>query len=147
VREVIDRVLRANARLPGVELAAKLGVVDSYVTRLRGGWRPSRVREDLWRRLQSLDPDRSHNVVREVPPAYAVQSRDYFAGKQDTLMAMMRWVVDQQAEIGRHLRANTIPLEQSERLSPPIAEVAAVEAVSERVAKRDASAPRSRKKA
>ena len=71
------------------------------------------MREDLWARLASLDPERSHHVVREVGPTWEARSREYFAGKQDALMAMMRWVVDQQVEIGHHLRQGTIPASPS----------------------------------
>lgn len=58
VRATIDRVLEAHQDRPGVELAGELGVVDSYVTKLRGGWRPTRVRDELWNRLRALDPQR-----------------------------------------------------------------------------------------
>ena len=113
LRLLVDRVLNASVELTPSQLAARLGVVDSYVSRLRSGWRPTRVREDLWARLAALDPERSHHVVREVGPAWEARSRDYFAGKQDTLMDVMRWVVDQQAEIGHHLRQHTIPASPS----------------------------------
>lgn len=54
---MIDRVLARREEFSNVELAATLGVDESYVRKLRGGWRPSRAREDLWARLAALDPE------------------------------------------------------------------------------------------
>jgi hypothetical protein len=141
LREVIDRVLGSLDRFTGVEVASKLGVTDSYVGKLRSGWRPTRVREDLWRRLLSLDPQRSQNIVREVSGEYAVRSREYFAGKQDTLMEMMRWVVNQQAEIGHHLRQHTQPM------SPTLEQIEAGEAALRQVAEREAARAGKKKRA
>lgn len=54
---IIDRILEAHPNHSNVELGASLGVDESYVRKLRDGWRPSRVREELWHRLKAADPE------------------------------------------------------------------------------------------
>lgn len=97
-------MLKAYAAHSGTELAATLGVEDSYVYKLRKGWRPTRVRDELWSRLQMLDPERSAPVAKEQSPPWGGESRDYFRGMQDAALRMMRTVVDLQVEIGAALR-------------------------------------------
>lgn len=111
IRELIDRVLAKHAEHSSVELAASLGVVDSYVSKLRSGWRPTRVRPELHARLKALAGDvGAARSVREDAGAWGgAGSREYYRGKQDTLMDMMRWVVDQQAEIGGYLKRERAP--------------------------------------
>jgi hypothetical protein len=59
------------------EVAASLGRTDSYVRKLRGGWRPRRVDDDLWQRLVTLRNEIVHGGalsptkgVREQAPPY-----------------------------------------------------------------------------
>lgn len=101
---MFDEYLHATADLPAREAAVTLGVDDTYISKLRTGWRPSRVREELWRNLVGALTKPTYGVVRESGVGYRGESREYYRGKQDTLMAMMRWVVDQQAQIGAYLR-------------------------------------------
>ena len=69
--ELLQRVLDAHAEHTASELAVSLGVDRSYVAKLRTGWRPARVREDLHARLVALDP-----AVRERGSAAGAQFYD-----------------------------------------------------------------------
>jgi len=105
-------VLEAHAAYPSTELALKLGVDDSYVGKLRRGWVPTRVREDLWNRLQALDPGQGPTgttAVRERAPTFGDESRDYYRGMQDATLHMMRAVVSLQTQIGEALRPPAPP--------------------------------------
>lgn len=50
-------MLESHREHTASELAVSLGVDRSYVAKLRTGWRPTRVRDDLLGRLTALDPD------------------------------------------------------------------------------------------
>lgn len=124
IHEVFDRVLARYAQLSGAGLAATLGVADSYVTKLRGGWRPTRVRDDLMEKLSALDPGAaSSGAAFERPPAWGDESRDFYRGMQAAALRMMRTVVDLQTEIGEALRtpADAAP---AKRTSPTAGEIA-----------------------
>jgi len=103
---MFDQFLKLMDGTPTVETAVSLGVDNSYISKLRSGWRPTRVRKDLWQRLVAhvAGAARRATEVREGPGGYRGETHEYFRGQQDTLMDMMRWVVDQQADIGRYLR-------------------------------------------
>jgi len=88
----IDRVLRRRAKHSNVELAVSLGVNESYVRKLRGNWRPARVREDLWRRLEALDEAGSPGAVREESPPYGA-----LEDREAQFLAGALWAIEQGA--------------------------------------------------
>lgn len=57
IAALIEAVLKRHRKHTAAELAATLGVDDTYVGKLRRGWRPTRVRLDLWNRLLSLEAE------------------------------------------------------------------------------------------
>lgn len=109
-------MLARYAQLSGSGLAATLGVADSYVTKLRGGWRPTRVRDDLLEKLSALDPGTiATRAAFERPPTWGDESRDFYRGMQAAALRMMRTVVELQTEIGEALRtelAKEVPPEE-----------------------------------
>lgn len=62
-------VLAAYREHSVAEVAASLGRTDSYVRKLRGGWRPGRVDEDLWQRLVKLRNELAHGEATGSAPA------------------------------------------------------------------------------
>ena len=114
---MFDRVLAKYATHSGQELAVKLGVVDSYVTKLRGGWRPSRVRDDLMAKLSALDPGTGAGpgAAFERTPIWGDERRDYYRGMQAAALRMMHTVVELQTEIGEALKAPAGPEGQPPR--------------------------------
>lgn len=77
------------------EVAVRLGVVNSYVSKLRKGWRPKRVREDLWARLQQFDP---------AGPAVSTQPAEFYDGVLFAAQAMSETVTRLLAEARAGLR-------------------------------------------
>lgn len=49
-------MLAATKDQSTVDLGASLGVDASYVGKLRGGWRPTRLRPEIWSKFLELDP-------------------------------------------------------------------------------------------
>lgn len=89
------------------------------------------MRPELLRRLVELDSaQRPARAVREEGATYGLEPRDYYRGKQDTLMDVMRWVVGQQAQIGAYLRAHDGPPP-----TPSVDEAEAAEAILEQLPK------------
>lgn len=88
---LIDRVLANFESSTQTELAATLGVDSTYVGKLRGGWRPGRVRQEIHARLTQLDPTGASKASQ--PAAfydgilYAAQA---YSETQARLIAMAR---------------------------------------------------------
>jgi len=97
---IFDRVLAAHPDHSNVELGASLGVDESYVRKLRDGWRPSRVREELWHRLQSADPQ-----VKQLNPA----SAEFYDGVLFAAQAMSETITRLLAEA----RAGLAPIRRA----------------------------------
>lgn len=125
---MFDQYLALTEGQPAVQAAVSLGVDDTYISKLRTGWRPSRVREDLWQRLVAVLSSAARQAVREPAVGYRGESREYYRGKQDTLMDIMRWVVDQQSQIGAYLRHR-----EGEAITPTVDEAEAAEAILDRL--------------
>ena len=53
IRDLVDRAVEATKDLAGNELAAQLRVSESYVTKLRKGFRPDRMNQETRRRLEA----------------------------------------------------------------------------------------------
>ena len=117
MRETFDRVLARFAKHTGTELALKLGVVDSYVTKLRGGWRPVRVRGELWTRLRELDAP--------APTANAAARADYYDGVLFAAQAMSETVTRLLSEARSGLRTGGSPESvPAEQRSPTAGDIA-----------------------
>lgn len=114
LKEMFDAYVRLVQGESVRAAALTLGVDNTYVARLRSGWRPTRVRDEIWQRLVAVLASASRQAgaggktVREQDVGYGESSRDYYRGKQDTLMDVMKWVVNQQAQIGEHLRRERV---------------------------------------
>lgn len=65
---LIERVLKSTAKFSTVELGASLGVDSSYITKLRQGWRPSRMRPEILKRFEQFDP--TNPLSRAQPRAF-----------------------------------------------------------------------------
>lgn len=126
----IDRVLSAHSEHSGVELAAKLGVDKGYVSRLRGGWRPERVRNDLWIRLAALDPGIPGAVSEFARSPYGADAdRARLLAMAENARQIMHLVVDLQTQIGAALRATApTPLSPDELADRALEAVDAVKA-------------------
>ncbi len=109
---MLDQYLQLTAGGTLAEAAVSLGVHESYVSKLRRGWRPDRVREDLFQRLVAFISKGSRDAarVREEGAGYRGQSREYLRGRQDVLSEIIRWAVDQQATIGPLLGGDKPPI-------------------------------------
>lgn len=68
IARLVQRVLDSTPDLSTVELGASLGVDSSYITKLRQGWRPSRMRPEILRRFEQFDP--SSPAARTQPAAF-----------------------------------------------------------------------------
>lgn len=104
---LFDRVLGNHERHSNVEFAKMLGVTEAYIRRLRNGWRPGRIRQDLQLKLLSLDAVRTQSVVRETTGQYLTAvdyERAALDGELRALREMMRYVVQRQAQIGAALQ-------------------------------------------
>lgn len=141
LKSLIDRVLSAHTGDSAVELAASLGVVDSYVSKLRDGYRPGRVRGDFLARLNALDPEQRPRTagranvrgVAETAQPYRAHPREYYLGMQDAAMVMLRTVGELQAQIGDALRSESPAAASAPTApSPRLADVEAAERASER---------------
>lgn len=142
LRALIDRVLKSHEKDSGVELAVKLGVVDSYVTKLRGGWRPGRVRPELMARLLALGGRAQSMVVREQGATYSVESPDYIRGRLDAWRDVVKWAVENQVADAAQLRAAEGPT------SPSVDEVEEGAAILESIESQRSQKPvRHRKRA
>lgn len=135
LKDLLDRVLERYVESSPAELAAKLGVDKSYVAKLRGGWRPGRVRDDLWERLRLLDPAVTTARVAEATAGYGVPPSAHLLALAATAREIMRLVVDLQAQIGEALRsaapapaAVPTPLSPTELADQALAAVDAVKA-------------------
>lgn len=53
---MLDRILASMREHSRKEIAASLGRSEGYVRRLLGGWRPERVDDLFYLRLEALDP-------------------------------------------------------------------------------------------
>lgn len=103
LHEMIERFLRQTAGNTLAQAAASLGVHESYVSKLRRGWRPDRVRGDLIRNLTAaLASAPRGGVVREASVSFGGDdyARGVVAGELSALREMMRWIVQRQAELG-----------------------------------------------
>lgn len=146
LQEMFDRYLEMTVGEPARTAALTLGVDSTYIAKLRGGWRPSRVREELWQRLVAVMASASRNALREGEVSYLAQSREYYRGKQDTLMDVMRWVVDQQSQIGRYLRAADEGPARGQSVTPSVDEAEAAEAILDQLPPPAKRAPQQRRK-
>ena len=147
LQEMFDRYLERTAGEPARTAALSLGVDSTYIAKLRGGWRPTRVREELWQRLVKEVGLRAGQVVREAAPApFGAESRDFYRGKQETLMDVMRWVVDQQAQIGRYLSAISDQPGLPKDLSRAVEDLEAEAAVLDQLPSLPAPAPKKEKR-
>jgi transcriptional regulator with XRE-family HTH domain len=146
IPELIARFLELHRGKNASELSRATGIDASYISRWRRGKIPTTLQESTRRKLVSaagsVEPELPGRVS-ESPPAYNVSgAREYYRGKQDTLMDMMRWVVDQQAEIGRYLKSASVPT------SPTVDEVEEGAAILESIDAQQAQKPaRHRKRA
>lgn len=84
---------------------------ESYVGKLRSGWRPTRVRKDLWDRLvaASVAATPGGRSTETAALGHRGESRDYYRGQQDVLRDLIGWAIERQASIGPYLKAPADP--------------------------------------
>lgn len=125
ISDLVNRVLIVHADRTNVELAATLRVTEGYVRKLRRGWRPSRVREDLMLRLMDLSSDtpRAPRAVAESAAAWSVGGAARIRGRLDQIHEMVSWAMRERSQLEAQLDA--------EILSPTADEVEAGAAILE----------------
>ena len=140
IAELVTRVLGSHARHSSSELAVTLGVNESYVRKLRSGWRPSRVRADLLARLRlAADADASEQRDTVSPVA---GSSEFYDGVLFAAQAMTETVTRLLADARAGLRsADATPS------APSIAGGLAVRRTAAREPDETATGPRSKGRA
>lgn len=73
LQDLFDSFLASTAGDAPRDVAESLGVDTTYVSKLRAGWRPTRVRDELWNRLNELES-------RRRVPAEAARGPEFYDG-------------------------------------------------------------------
>lgn len=117
------RHARESAGLTQSEAAERLSTTQSQIHRYESGKREAplsfmRRAESVFQQAIVAQLQRPHGVPRETrsaisekPPLPYGASRERLRGQQEAFTALIRWAVDQQVQVGDHLRA----LEQPEQ--------------------------------
>lgn len=139
---MFDRFVALTAGETPRTAAASLGVDNTYITKLRTGWRPSRVREDLWDRLVAVlaSAARGPMSVREGGSEWNAKSPDYLRGQRDLLSELITWATDKRAKIDPALARST------EELSRAVEDLEAEAEVLDQLPPLPAPAPKKQKR-
>jgi hypothetical protein len=106
LRDLLDYVLEGTKHLQGTELALRLGISESYVTKLRAGYRPDHANRAVREALESMSMQLIADSisVRERARPWGASSDVALRAQQAMLRELSAWVSQQQRAIESKLR-------------------------------------------